>query len=56
MVLPHDLLIDPRFIVEAVHKALGDDLHQVLVSCIVFREEDQMVVAVLAVDSLTVKS
>ena len=56
MVLPHDLLVDPRFIIEAIHKAFGDDLHQVLVSCIVFREKDQMVVTVLAVYSLAVKS
>ena len=55
VILPHDLLINPRFVVEAVHKAFGDDLHQVLISGIVFREKDQMVIPVLTVNSLAVK-
>ena len=56
VILPHDLLINPRFVVEAVHKAFGDDLHQVLVTGIVFREKDQMVIPVLTVNGLPVKS
>ena len=41
--------IHPGLIVKAVHKPFGNDLHQIVVACVIFRQQDQVIVAVLAV-------
>ena len=55
MVRLKDLHIHPGLIIKAVHVSLGNDLHQVLVALIVFRQKHQMVVPVLAMDIFPIK-
>ena len=43
------LIIHTGLIIKAVHKSLGHDFHKVVVSGIIFRQQNQMIVAVLAI-------
>ena len=50
------LIIHTGFVIEAVHKTLGHNLHEVVVSGIIFCQQNQMVVAVLAIGVFPVKA
>ena len=51
-ILPKQILVHPRLIVEAVAVALGNDLHQVPVALIVLRQEHQMPHVLVLLDVL----
>ncbi len=45
-VFREEFLADPRLVIEAVQRRLGDDFHQIAVAFVVLRQDDQVVVAV----------
>lgn len=56
MVGSQHLVIHTRFIIKALDKALGDDLHQILIAGIIFRQQNHMIIAILAASRLPVKT
>ena len=56
VVLGKHLIIHPGFIIKTIHKSLGHNLHQVLISLVVLCQKHQMIVPVLAADRLPVKA
>ena len=49
------LIIHPRLVVKSVHKALGHDLHQIVIALVVLRQQYKMVIPVLPADRLPVE-
>ena len=56
MVGSQHLVIHTRFIIKSLDKALGDDLHQILIAGIIFRQQNHMIIAILAASRLPVKT
>ena len=56
MVALERLEVNTRLVVEAVDEARRHDLHKVRVALVIFREQHEVVVAVLALSDLTVKA
>ena len=54
--LPEGLQVHPGLVVKTVHEAAGDDLREVRVSCVVLRQEDQVIIAVLPFSGLPVEA
>ncbi len=50
------LVIHAGFIIEALHKALGYNFHEVVVSGIIFRQQNQMIITILSVRIFPVKA
>ena len=55
VVLLQNFLIDTRFVIVTLHKARRDDLDQIGIADVVFRQQHQMIVSVLTAGILTVK-
>ena len=56
MILIQNLHIHTGLIIITFRKALADNLHQICISCIVFRQQNQMVISVLAPGQFLVKT
>ena len=56
MVGSQHLVIHTRFIIKSLDKTLGDDLHQILIAGIIFRQQNHMIIAILAASRLPVKT
>ena len=57
VILLQNLIIHPRFIVVTLCKSAGHDLHQIMVSQIIFRQKHQMIITVIpASDSFFIES
>ena len=55
VILPQKLFVHSGLVIIAVHKSLGNNLHQVGISLIIFRQKHQMIIPVLSACHLTVK-
>ena len=56
MIRSKQLKIHSWFIVKTIYKPFGNDLHQVLITCIIFRQQHQMIVSVLSCSAFPVKT
>ena len=56
MVLPKQLFVHTRPVVKALYKTKRNDLHQIGVALIVFRQQNQMVIPILITSDLPVKA
>ena len=56
MVLLQHLHIDPRLIVKALGKSSGHDLGQSVISQIILRQKDEVIISVITLSNFPVKS
>ena len=56
MIFLKNFLIHPGLIVISLHKSRGDYLHKILISQVIFRQQDQMIIFVITCPAVLIKT